>query len=224
MKREAMKEIDFIPEWYKASLRKKVGYKRQYIVLATVFAGMTVGVLMLGLSVSSGQEILSHTRGLDSAYGSIEGKYERLKSRVDAINSKKTLMDRIDPMVNFAAVVAEITHLTPANIIFADINISAEAVKDNSRQSSRMVLLRTPTTGQKPVLPDGIGRYKLTASGIGADAGHVTMLVSNLKGSAYFRKITLGFMRNKNVKGHVLTEFEISCYLANDVQQKKSGQ
>ena len=47
-----MKEIDFLPEWYKSGRRRQVNYRAQYIILSGVFAVMMVWNYVSATSVS----------------------------------------------------------------------------------------------------------------------------------------------------------------------------
>jgi len=47
-----MKEIDFLPEWYKSGRRRQVSYRTQYIALGGVFVVMMVWSLITTHSIS----------------------------------------------------------------------------------------------------------------------------------------------------------------------------
>ena len=47
-----MKDIDFLPEWYKSGIRREVSYRTQYIAMGGIFLAMAVWSLATSHSIS----------------------------------------------------------------------------------------------------------------------------------------------------------------------------
>ncbi len=69
-----MKDLDFLPQWYRSDQKRRAGYKWQYIVIGIVFA------VMVGWSFVTGSVI--HTSkasiGNSKEYTTVIAKHEAL--------------------------------------------------------------------------------------------------------------------------------------------------
>lgn len=209
-----MKEIDFIPEWYRSGRRRKMNYRRQYVILGCLFGAMAVGSLALGLSVSKGQEYVERTEAAQETYETIQNRFLKTQAQFLDLTQKQRLLNTLDPQLQYGAVIAEITHLVPSNIMLKHLTIQAEQAEGQG-QTKTKVILGSAQKEEAAVLPEAGQRFKLIMSGLSMDTSQVTRLIGNLKNSPYFHQINPGYMRNKSVKGHDYIEFEVSCYLAN---------
>ncbi|MBN1126215.1 MAG: hypothetical protein JXA82_14510 [Sedimentisphaerales bacterium] len=209
-----MKEVDFIPEWYKSGRRRKMNYRRQYVILGCLFGAMIVGSLALGLSVSKGEEFVERTETVQGTYETIQNRFQKTHARFQNLTHKRQLLNTLDPQLQYGAVVSEITHLVPSNIMLKRLTIQAEQTTGQAQTKTKVVL--SPTQKEEPTVLSETGqRFKLVMSGLSMDTSQVTRLIGNLKDSFYFHQINPGYMRNKAIKGHDYIEFEVICYLAN---------
>ncbi len=215
-----MREIDFIPDWYRAGRQRRLNYRRQYMMLGGLCAVMLVGCLTLGVSISKGQSFLERTRDAKSTYETIRQRFEKTQQQVQDLVRKKDMLDVLDPQVRLAAVMAEITHLTPSDVILETLTIKAETIAPASAPAG-MVLLGA-TSPSRDTLAESRERFRVQLTGLARDAGQVSRLVANLTDSAYFRQISPGLIRNKIVEGRDCIEFEVACYLANYVMSEGS--
>ncbi len=56
-----MKDIDFLPEWYKSGKRREVSYRTQYMALGGVFLVMAVWSLTTTHSISQARAVFTDT-------------------------------------------------------------------------------------------------------------------------------------------------------------------
>jgi len=215
-----MREIDFIPDWYRAGRQRRLNYRRQYMMLGGLCAVMLVGCLTLGVSISKGQSFLERTRDAKITYETIHQRFEKTQRQVQDLIRKKDMLDVLDPQVRLAAVMAEITHLTPPDVILSTLTIKAEAVAPASVPAGKVLL--GATSPSRDTLAESRERFRVQLTGLARDAGQVSRLVANLTDSAYFRQISPGLIRNKTVEGRDCIEFEVACYLANYVLSEGS--
>ena len=57
-----MKEIDFLPEWYKSGRRRQMSYRTQYAALACIFVVMLVWNFLTARSVSQAKAELAQEK------------------------------------------------------------------------------------------------------------------------------------------------------------------
>jgi len=218
-----MKEIDFIPNWYRIGRQRRRTYRRQYMLLGGLFGLLLVGCLGLGVSISRGRAFVERTRDAESTYGVIRERFEAVQRQVTELEAKQRMLETLDPQVAWSAVVAEVSHVVPSNIVLERLEITAESVSGPGSGPAKVgtpkVVLSASAVGAAApaadAMPESQERFRVRIKGVAADAGQVSRLVSNLEQSDYFRQISPGLIRNKRLAGRECIEFEVACYLAN---------
>jgi len=71
-----MKEIDFIPEWYKADRRRRQRYIQQRTLLGIIFAVMVVWSFVMG----------QHVKRVQAEMNSVQTAFELGKARVEQVH------------------------------------------------------------------------------------------------------------------------------------------
>lgn len=239
-----MKEIDFLPEWYRTGQQRRVNYRVQCIVLGGVFLVMTVWGLITSRSISNVEAGMAQmTTQYDQAeQSSLE--LAGIKTDLETYQEKIQAIEEIDSKINVASVLAEISSLVDEMVVLNKIEFIAEKPGkgrvDGSGRPSAVVRVAQAQLGKKNV-PLGNVRFKVLIAGVAADASYVATLVSRLEESSYFRQVVLSFSRNGQVgsenrtilrdvdvlgpEGNTggiaspvklqVSEFQINCYLGN---------
>lgn len=233
-----MKEIDFLPEWYKNGKRRKLGYRTQYIVLGGIFAVMMVWNFVESHSVS---KAASELAGLESQQRSAENtskEYTKIESELAQLRKKTAVLDQIDSRIDVAGVLAEISFLIDRKIVLEKVAFSSEPFAAKSPNAGNKVRMAGDS---RPLAQNmaGKSRFKVVINGVAAQAGDVAELIRRFEGSSYFCQVYPSFSRNKKVKtssrlvenlpslkkdsdsgdDYQVSEFEIGCYLANYRQE-----
>ena len=83
-----MKEIDFLPEWYKSGRRRKITYRTQYVVLGGIFAIMMVWNFFAAGSVSRAEAELARISAGDAESQAATVTFTRLKDQIGELQKK----------------------------------------------------------------------------------------------------------------------------------------
>ncbi len=211
-----MRDIDFIPDWYRTGRQRKVSYRRQYTMILCLFGVLAVWSFVSGLSVSRGRAEVDRREQTYQADESISARFEGLKKELAVLIDKQRVLGQVDPRADFGAALAELSHVGGERIILRLLDVQAEKfVPDKQEDKPSMMTLGSDTSESKSILPGADLRYRFKVAGIAADAADVATLISALEKSSYFCQILPGFSKTIQVKGFPVTEFEVSCYLAN---------
>lgn len=238
-----MKEIDFLPDWYKTGRKRQVNYRMQCIVLGGVFLVMIVWSLATSRSISNAKAGLAQmTTQCDQAEKASQ-ELAGIKTELEMLREKIQSIEEIDSKIDVASVLAEISSLVDDMVVLSKIDFIAEKPGkgggDGSGRPSAVVRVAQSQLGKKNV-PLGDVRFKVLIAGVAADASYVAELVSRLEKSPYFRQVVLSFSRNGQVgsrnttflrdvdvlagdtEGRIgadtklqVSEFQINCYLGN---------
>ena len=220
-----MKDIDFIPEWYKANQNRKRRYHRQYILLASLLA------VMMGWSFFVGQYIERVRADVEDAQTVFEkGKAKvdegiRLQSEIASLQHEIHILDATTPRTHVSAVIAELSFLIRDNIILSRLSFSDEEIElDNEQPSTPAGVVvqvgsfsRGNKTSEVSLEPK---RTKVILTGIAGRPADAATLISRLEQSDYFREVLPVYTKAKKVKEFDVTEFEIRCFVADYKIQK----
>ena len=225
-----MKEIDFLPEWYKNGRRQQIGYQTQYIILGILLVAMVLWNFGAVHSISKAQAKLARTTPQQAEAEKNVQVFEKIKSQVTQLQKQAGILEEINPRINVANVLGEISFVVDKRIALGKLQLVAE--KFGNKKGDRSGLLAADGTagggaGNKNAMAFGDARFKVVISGVAADAGDVAKLISRLEDSPYFQQVYPLFSKAKKVKvktesseqEYQLNEFEISCYLENYREQ-----
>jgi hypothetical protein len=219
---KTMKEIDFIPQWYKDRQKKRVGYRTQYVVIIVIFAAIVLWSFGTCYSVSKAKAQIKRIEASLAASADLADEGNKLTTVLNRLRDKVKILDKLYHKTSIANVIAELSFLVPDNVILSKIDIGLERFDAGAASSnaSRVRLLRRGADAAA-AMPAEDSRFKVVLAGIAAGVEDVAALISALEGSSYFCQVVPGFSRSsKKVKDFTVTEFEVSCYLANYVQDK----
>jgi len=231
-----MKEIDFLPEWYKSGRRRQFGYRTQYFVLAGMFVVMVVWNFASLNSISKATAELALTASRQAKAQHVAKEFTSIKNKLTEVQKKVHIIEEIDSKIDIADVLAEMSFLIDEKIVLSKVELVAEKFLDkeqNQPNSGSVVRVAKANFDKEQELPLGDVRFKVLINGVASDASDVAALVCKLEDSPYFCQVYPSFSRNKMIEttdkienrkskienltggGLAVSEFEISCYLAN---------
>ena len=226
-----MKEIDFLPTWYKSGRRWQISYRTQYAGLGCIFAAMVVWNLITMHSLSKAAAELAQAELESTRVESAAQEFAEIKGESAHLQEKARTIEEIDSRIEVADVLGEISFLVDKRIVLSKVELVAEKFegkqqgKPGGRSKVRVV---GGNFGRKESLPLGDVRFKVLINGIASDASDVATLICKLEDSPYFCQVIPLFTRNKEMKTTAnaggekfqVSEFEISCNLANYRQEE----
>ena len=214
-----MKEIDFIPEWYKTGQKRIVGYHRQYILITLLFVVLLAWSHAAGSFVSRAKAEADRVQSLLEVKESLAQVYCEMKETVADLQANTHVIERVEPRVDLSHVIAELSYLVSDRIVLSRIDIQSEAVRAVPTGKKKDIVRIAAGTGRtSSALPEESIRSKVTIAGIAAEGSDVASLISKLEESPWFCRVIPGYSRSKETKGVATMEFEIGCYVANYVQ------
>ena len=239
----SMKEIDFLPEWYKNGQRRQVSYRTQYIALGGAFVVMVVWNFIAMHSIS---RVRAQFAQMSTKQAQAEGRsaeLAELQSELRDLQKKAESIEEIDSKIDVACVLAEMSFLIDEKIVLGKVALVAEKFEDKQQAGTVVRAVRTKLS-EKRNLPLGDVRFRVVIEGVAMDASNLAALICRLEDSPYFCQVVPSFSRttvvnvagnpslrswskSPNTKGSVqetkgniqASEFEISCYLANYREQ-----
>ncbi|MDH4202513.1 MAG: PilN domain-containing protein [Phycisphaerae bacterium] len=218
-----MKEIDFIPEWYKADLVRKRRYARQYTIIAVIFAVMMVWSFIVGHHVN---HVGAEVEGVQAAFAKGRDKVRQtqlLQSEIAEMKQKAAVLDTITSRTKITAILGELAYLVQENIILDRLSLMNEPIEELKKEtpaSGAVVQIGGSKEQQNAVVPKTPSRLKVTLSGIAARPADAAVLIAGLEQADYFQQVALVFSRPKKFMDNDVTEFEICCYVADYRIQK----
>ena len=195
-----MKEIDFLPEWYKSGRRRQVSYRTQYIAIGGLFVVMVVWSFISTRSISKAQAQVAQTAAKQAQANEASAKLAELEDAIRALRKNAKSIEEIDSRINVASVLAELSYLIDEKIVLQKVEFIAEKFTDEqgtekSSNTGTVVRAVQIDSKSKQELPLGSVRFKVKLSGVAADASDVAALMCKLEESTYFCQVVLSFSR-----------------------------
>jgi len=241
-----MKEIDFLPKWYKKGRQRQISYRTQYIALGGIFVVMMVWNFVAVHSISKATAELVNAESKQAKAESVSQEFARIKNEVKRFQKKVNILAEIDSRIDVASVLAETSFLIDEKIVLNKVELKAERFGDGRKASPKSISAVRVAQGRldsKAAPLPGPCRFKVVINGVASDSSNVGDLICRLEDSQYFCQVYPSFSRNKNVtaasavvsrpvskkgagragENYQVSEFEIVCYLANYLEGSSRG-
>lgn len=218
-----MKEIDFLPDWYKSGKRRQTSRRLQYALLTCTLVVMVLWNLHAGYNISQARADLEKKKQENLNTKDVKQQYHNLKSEVTQLQKKADFLDKLHSRIQVTNILGEISFLTDNKIVLTELRFQAEKIRNiTQNDSGYTVRVAGSNASGNNSLPLGQMRFKVIIKGIAADAGEVADLVFKLEKSPYFRDISSS-LKNRKIKNKTalmkkpiqVSEFQIECFLAN---------
>ena len=198
-----MKEIDFLPEWYKSGKRREISYRTQYIALGGVIVVMVVWSFITARSISTAGAQFTQMETRQTQAKGLSIKLGELKSELRALQEKAESIEEIDSKIDVAGILAEMSFLIDEKIVLGKVDFIAEKIENKqqdklSPMGSNVVRAAQGTMSPKQV-PLGDVRFRVVIGGVAADAIDVAALITSLENSPYFRQVVPSFSRTTEI-------------------------
>jgi Tfp pilus assembly protein PilN len=122
----AMKEFDFLPEWYKGGRRRQISWRAQYIALAGMFVVMVVWNFIAGHSVSKATAQLAEITSKQAEVKNASSEFDTIKNRAEQLRVKANILNEIDSKIDVASVLGELSFLIDRKIALKKVDFKAE--------------------------------------------------------------------------------------------------
>jgi hypothetical protein len=219
-----MKEIDFLPTWYKSGRQRQISYRTQYAGLGGIFVAMMVWNFVATHSLSEATAELVRVELKSASTESAAQEFAKIKGEAAQLQGKVRTIKEIDSKIDVANVLAEISFLVDRKIVLSKVEFTAEKFEGKrGEKPNSSSTVRVAGVSGKESPPLGNVRFKMLIDGVALDAGDVAALICKLEDSPYFCQVIPLFTRNKEMRTaggaggekFQVSEFEISCNLAN---------
>lgn len=236
-----MKDLDFLPKWYKERKRRHSLVRKQYIVLVAVF------LLMMAFNLTAthrarrvAADVARHEEQRMRAETTVH-EFDLIAKELNQMNKKARLVRRIDSRIDTAAILAEISHIVDESVVLSKIELTTEpfapAEEKGRAKGAPVKAAARPAAGERPA-PLEDSRLRIVLAGVAAHPANVADLVCWLDKSSYFQEVRPSFYSKTKIQVggsragqrqpgpteekasgmRDVTAFEIVCYLANYVK------
>lgn len=214
-----MKDIDFIPTWYKAGRERKRRYIRYYSLMGAMFALMAGwGFLINGHIAHVNAEVEEMQTIIDKGMGQAENAVV-LKSQIDQMVKKSELLDQIELRTSMTAIMGELSSLFGENVILRKLSLKNELIPNSQKKEPAASTSVVQIGGSKKnktdqVVPPTPSRCKVVLTGIAASPADAALLIAQLEEANYFDQVLLNYSKPRKLKDKDVTEFEVRCFVA----------
>lgn len=219
--------------------------RRQYAILIIFFLAMvTYNTVVTGRISRASAEL---ARLEDRRYWAegILHEYDAVSKRLESRQAKVASVQQVDARIDVAAVLAEISYIIGDPVVLSRLEFVSEPFPSSETAGDRAksgVRSAGASRNVDKTASLGPGRFRVALAGITVDSGEVGALADRLDKSPYFQQVNPLFRDNtiqvsaltsqgppetdatakrKEARSVSVTEFEITCYLANYEERDK---
>jgi len=199
-----MKEIEFLPEWYRASKRREVAYRTEYVAIVGLFGVLLVWNLVTVGTVCRASAQLAQMKPVEVKARKVLQRFEGLKKQLSVMQHQAQLLEMVDSRIDVGSVLAELSYLLGPRIVLSRLELICEKFPDKKAKSSKTnpgptVRVARVRQVSKEDLPLGDSRFRIVLRGIAAEPADIATLVCKLEESPYFFQVVLSFSRSTEV-------------------------
>ena len=215
-----MKEIDFLPQWYKAGKRRRINYRRQYIVVAGLALSMLAWNFAAGYSVSQTKAHVDILKKSLEVNGPIAERYLQYEKDVEDLQSRQEIIEKLGQRVSVSSIIAELSYLVGDDIVITRLVMNNNKFDSGESKTADSSIRIAKTQDQnKEDLLDNDLITEVIVEGLAMSGQEVGAFISKLEESPYFFKTVPGYSRNKEKNNSQITEFELSFHVANYIEE-----
>ena len=121
-----MKEIDFLPEWYKSGERRLSNYHTIYVAVVGVFVLVAVSSFITARAVSKARAELNQRQTACTTRSDGSKEHAELKSELAGLAGQADILERLDSKIDICNVLGELSFLIDEKIVLSKVRLQAE--------------------------------------------------------------------------------------------------
>ncbi len=222
-----MRDVDFLPEWYRDNTQRKLSVRRQYIALSIIFLIMIFSNAVASRKISRANADLTRS---DTERGHAERfmvEFGRLNSRVSETRAAVMSANRLNLELDVADVLAELSTVVSGEIVLRSVELLGRNPAEQALAGETAPLpFDSDEAGELSV-----DRFAVRLIGFAQHADHVSALIAELEDSATFHDVNLVYSKASTEAlasesapsaqvseqtSQKLFKFEVSCTIAVD--------
>ena len=174
-----MKELDFLPEWYRHKSRQKTHYREQYTAIISLV------VIMLTWSFFSFSNVMrveAQCEALENAQiaqAESSEEFDSIEKELGKLRGKSEILKSVDSKISVSNVFAEMSFLLDGPVVLDKIEIKKEKCVVDPGDTKRGATVRVAVGGssnKSNLTKEEVYRFRLTITGVAADAAEAIKL------------------------------------------------
>jgi hypothetical protein len=234
-----VKDIDFLPEWYKEKYRRRMHMRHQYVVLAGLVCAMILYNVIATHRINTASAGIDRLDDQRRMAEQVIFEFDTVNRHFNEHQAKADLVAQMDSKIDISAVLAELSHIIGGRVVLSRLEFISEALASTKYSSPSGTVVRlVGGSGDGKSGPLGDVRFRIVMTGVAANASDVGDLACRLEESPYFRQVIPSVPRSSKIEVPAsvpissgsrsddaaknpakealqVSEFEITCYLAN---------
>lgn len=211
-----MREIDFLPDWYKYGRVQRQKHREFYIALALIMFVMAAWSVFANSRVAAAKARNTALQNSKLIQVRAKSEYDVTQNQLCRLQSEQQMLDSVNSRIVVSNVISEMSHLLSGRVVLKKFEIKKEPFGEQSRKTGIRVV---SAEADKSNFFGNETRFKITLGGLAADAAEVAEMINRIEQSDYFFQVIPGFSRNANVDRRQVCEFELTCYLSNYIMK-----
>ena len=194
-----MRELEFLPDWYPQTRKRRRMVVLQAWLILLLLAGMGSHLVLADRNIKLAEKSLSSLQGqLDQTNAQL-AEMDKLDSMRKQWRQQEQLLSRLGLYVEAYRTLYTIDALMPKQMALTGMNIeNEERVEQSNVQAAK---------GAEPVIDR---RMKVKIQGVCPTDTDLANFMTQLSTIPFFDQVSVTYAREKSEANHVMREFEVS--------------
>ena len=200
-----MRELEFLPDWYPQTRRRKRMVVLQAYMTVILACGLGLFMFLSQRNVRAAEAELNLIHNDLNQTASDLKKLDELLALKSQLQQKRQVIDKLGTYVDVTRMMSSIEQLMPREM--ALVGLSMKTV-----EQLRAIPGLAGVSIKKPEMRLD-RRLEVAVRGVAPTHVDVANFVVQLSNVAYFEQVSLGYGRDKTLSGHIMREFEVTFYV-----------
>ncbi len=193
-----MREIDFLPDWYRHVMRRRKRLMVQAACSITLLAAIGLRAVYSRHHATVAEAAVIQTENQIARAASDAREVDRLTNLRQRWARQVQRIERLGTHVEAARLLAALDDAMPSGVALSDLQVDTD-----ERPSTT-----APSSGS--AVPSNDRRLRVRLEGLAASPGELEKFLARLKATPFFEQVSMGFNKNTLDAGRTVQQFEIS--------------
>jgi Tfp pilus assembly protein PilN len=201
-----MRELDFLPDWYRKLHRRKRFVMLQMWLSIAIICALGLRIFLAGRNVRADEESLATLQAqLDQTNGQLQKLHESQVLR-QQLSQQAEIVAKLGPHVPTARLLNALDEVMPRQMGLLDLSV-------DTQMSQKAATGIAAASGNVPTIDR---RVSIRLHGVAPSGEDVGDFLARLASVPYFENINPSYSRDRNEGGHTMREFEVTFSIALD--------
>jgi len=206
-----VRELEFLPEWYPQTRRRRAMVMAQGWMLVALVVGLGLWTILSSRSVRKDQAQLAHLSGELSRSREELAQLDELLALEKQLAKQEQILAKVGSHVEAARLLATLDEVMPPEMALVSLSFETEdrVIPVAPATGWRIGRAAAATPSQPPADPVYDRRLKARLVGVAPSDVDLANFLAELQRKRFFESVAMTWSKDRSDQGHLMREFEV---------------